>query len=110
MPNTRRNHFIFLIIIHTIIEIYTLAFFNLFNYMAATFLQKNGIVMGTASLELAFEQVKGLVENSPLPIEVIVHGSYESMICDHNFAAMQQEGPRKLGVGVYRFRQSQNSL
>ena len=63
--------------------------FNLFNHMAATFLQKNGIVMGTASLELAFEQVRGLVENSPLPIEVIVHGSYESMICDHNFAAMQ---------------------
>ena len=63
--------------------------FNLFNHMAATFLKKNGIVMGTASLELAFEQVRGLVENSPLPIEVIVHGSYESMICDHNFAAMQ---------------------
>lgn len=63
--------------------------FNLFNHMAASFLKKNGLVMGTASLELAFEQVRGLVENSPLPIEVIVHGSYESMICDHNFAAMQ---------------------
>lgn len=62
--------------------------FNLFNHMAAAFLQRNGLVMGTASLEMAFEQVRGLVEHSPLPIEVIVHGSYESMICDHNFAAM----------------------
>ena len=62
--------------------------FNLFNHMAATFLKKNGLVMGTASLELSFEQLKSLVEHSPLPIEVIVHGSYESMICDHNFAAM----------------------
>jgi len=62
--------------------------FNLFNHMAATFMQKNGLVMGTASLELSFGQLKKLVENSPLPIEVIVHGAYESMICDHNFAAM----------------------
>ena len=62
--------------------------FNLFNHMAATFMQKNGITTGTASLELSFGQLRGLVENSPLPIEVIVHGSCESMICDHNFAAM----------------------
>lgn len=62
--------------------------FNLFNHTAATFMQKNGIVMGTASLELSFGQLKKLVEKSPLPIEVIVHGAYESMICDHNFAAM----------------------
>ena len=62
--------------------------FNLFNHMAATFMKKNGICMGTASLELSFGQLKKLVEKSPLPIEVIVHGSYESMICDHNFAAM----------------------
>lgn len=63
--------------------------FNLFNHMAATFLQENGVAMATASFELAFGQLKELVEKSPLPIEVVVHGSYESMICDHNFAAMQ---------------------
>ena len=27
-----------------------------------------------------------------------------------DFAAMQKSGPRQLGIGVYRFRQSQNSL
>ncbi|MCR5176362.1 MAG: U32 family peptidase [Anaerovibrio sp.] len=62
--------------------------FNLFNHMAASFMKKNGIKMATASLELSFGQLRKLVENSPLPIEVIVHGSYESMICDHNFAGM----------------------
>ena len=34
----------------------------------------------------------------------------EPYLDEADFAAMQQEGPRKLGVGVYRFRQSQNSL
>lgn len=63
--------------------------FNLFNHMAAAFLKENGLVMGTASFELAYGQLKELVEQSPLPIEVVVHGSYESMICDHNFVAMQ---------------------
>ena len=63
--------------------------FNLFNHMAASFLKKNGVVMGTASFELAYEQLKEMVEKSPLPIEVVVHGSYESMICDHNFVSMQ---------------------
>lgn len=64
--------------------------FNLFNHAAADFMRENRITMGTASLEMSYEQVKNLVEHSQLPIEVIVHGSYESMICDHNFVAMQQ--------------------
>lgn len=62
--------------------------FNLFNHLAARFMKENRLIMGTASLELSFEQLRDIVENSELPIEVIVHGSYESMICDHNIAAM----------------------
>lgn len=62
--------------------------FNLFNHKAAEFMKLNNIVQGTASLEMSFEQLSKLVEHSVLPIEVIVHGSYESMICDHDFAAM----------------------
>ena len=62
--------------------------FNLFNHLAARFMKENRLTMGTASLELSFEQLRDIVENSELPIEVIVHGSYESMICDHNIAAM----------------------
>ena len=44
--------------------------------------------MGTASYELSFEQLREIVESSELPIEVVVHGSYESMICDHNIPGM----------------------
>ena len=62
--------------------------FNLFNHMSARFMKKNGITMATASLEMSFEQLRNLVEASELPIEVIIHGSYESMICDHNLPAM----------------------
>lgn len=62
--------------------------FNLFNHLAAKFMKENGISMATASLELSFAQLKDIVEKSELPIEVIVHGTYESMICDHNIPAM----------------------
>ena len=62
--------------------------FNLFNHLAAKFLKENGLSMACASLELSFEQLREIVETSELPIEVIVHGSYESMICDHDFIGM----------------------
>ena len=59
--------------------------FNLFNHEAAAFLKNNGIVQATSSLELSYTQLKNLIENSSLPIEIVIHGAYESMICDHNF-------------------------
>ena len=62
--------------------------FNLFNPLAAEFLKDNGVVMATASLELSFEQLRSMVEHTELPIEVIVHGAYESMICDHDLPGM----------------------
>lgn len=62
--------------------------FNLFNHKAAEFLKQNHIAQACASLELSFAQLSGIVEHSPLPIEVIVHGAYESMICDHNIPGM----------------------
>ena len=62
--------------------------FNLFNPKAAALLKELGVTMAAASLELSFSQLRSLVEQAPLPIEVLIHGSIESMICDHNFAAM----------------------
>ena len=62
--------------------------FNLFNHLAAAFLKENGLTMATASYELSFRQLREIVENSVLPIEAVVHGAYESMICDYNFPAM----------------------
>ncbi len=62
--------------------------FNLFNSMAADFLMDNGVSMAAASLELSFEQLRSLVEHTELPIEVVIHGAYESMICDHDIPGM----------------------
>lgn len=62
--------------------------FNLFNQLAAKFLQENGLSMATTSYELSFEQLREIVESAELPLETVVHGSYESMICDHDFPAM----------------------
>jgi putative protease len=58
--------------------------FNLFNHIAAEFLQSLGVQRATASLEMSFAQVKSVVENSSLPIEIIIHGSTESMVSEHN--------------------------
>ena len=66
--------------------------FSVFNPVAAEFLQSLGVVQATASFELGFAQVRSLVENSSLPIEVIVHGATESMICDHDFAKLYLRG------------------
>ena len=62
--------------------------FNIFNHLAVTFLKENGLTMAAASYELSFRQLREIVENAVLPIEAVVHGAYESMICDYNFPAM----------------------
>lgn len=62
--------------------------FNLFNQLAAKFLKANGLSMAATSYELSFEQLREIVETAELPLETVVHGSYESMICDHDFPAM----------------------
>lgn len=62
--------------------------FNLFNQLAAKFLQENGLSIAAISYELSFEQLREIVETAELPLETVVHGSYESMICDHDFPAM----------------------
>ncbi len=64
--------------------------FNLFNEVAAEFLAGLGAKRATASLEMSFAQVKGVVEKSALPIEIIVHGATESMICEHNLVEFYQ--------------------
>ncbi|MBQ7628910.1 MAG: U32 family peptidase, partial [Selenomonadaceae bacterium] len=67
------------------LPIYADISFNIFNEVAAEFLKSQGVVQAAASIEMSFAQVKSVVEKSNLPIEIIVHGSTESMICEHNF-------------------------
>ena len=62
--------------------------FNLFNHKSSALLRTLGISMAAASLELSFTQLRSLIEQSELPVEVLIHGSMESMICEHNFASM----------------------
>ena len=67
------------------LPIYADLSFNLFNQEAAEFLQKQGAIQAAASVELGFSQVRDLAEKSSLPIEILIHGAMESMICGHNF-------------------------
>lgn len=62
--------------------------FNLFNHRAARFLREQRTAMATVSLELSFPQLRSLAKHSPLPLEIIVHGATESMICDHNLPSL----------------------
>lgn len=68
--------------------IYADVSFSVFNPVAVDFLKQLGAVQATASLELSFAQVRSVVESSPLPIEIIIHGAIDSMICDHDFAKL----------------------
>ena len=67
------------------LPIYADTSFNIFNQSAAEFLKILGVVQAAASTEMSFAQVRSVVENSPVPIEIIIHGSIESMVCKHNF-------------------------
>ena len=72
----------------TALPVQTDVSFNLFNHVATEYWQQSGAIMSAASPELSFAQLRPLIELTTLPIEVIVHGSIESMVCDHNIAAM----------------------
>jgi putative protease len=58
--------------------------FNVFNHITAQLLKNNEVKKATISLEATYEQIMNLVENSPLPLELIVHGSLPAMITDHS--------------------------
>ncbi len=80
----------------TDLPVQTDTYFNLFNSEAARFLAENDVFMAASSFEMSFAQLRDLAENSPLPIETVVHGSVESMICDHNIPAMAMKNYNRL--------------
>ncbi|BBB92697.1 MAG TPA: U32 family peptidase [Methylomusa anaerophila] len=57
--------------------------FNLFNHLTVQWLKSNGAVKAAFSLEATYEQIAEVVKNSPLPLEMIVHGGLEAMVLDH---------------------------
>lgn len=58
--------------------------FNIFNHLTVQLLKDNGIQKGTVSLEATHAQIIKLANESPLPIEMIVHGSLSAMVTDHS--------------------------
>ena len=58
--------------------------FNVFNHLAAELLKNNGISKTTISLEATYEHIMKLVQESSVPLEMIVHGSLSAMVTDHS--------------------------
>ena len=56
---------------------------NVFNHLSAEWLQSHGVTKATISLEATQEQITALLDNSSLPLELIVHGPLEAMVLDH---------------------------
>ncbi len=62
--------------------------FNVFNHLAARFWKQYRVSLSTASLELSLPQLQEILQADAPPLEIIVHGAYESMICDHDIPAL----------------------
>lgn len=62
--------------------------FNVFNHLSAKFLKDNHIAMATLSLEATYTQIRQMYKNSPLPLELIIHGPLEAMLLDHDIPAL----------------------
>ncbi|MDR3590330.1 MAG: U32 family peptidase [Negativicutes bacterium] len=91
--------------------------FSLFNSAAAGWLQSHGVVKATVSLEASGEQLLDLAAESPLPLEVIIHGPLEAMVMDYCLpkALAADETAAGLcgdicGDGEYALRDSANQL
>ena len=61
---------------------------NLFNHTAAEFFKRHRVSLSTVSYELSLHQLTDMAKKADAPLEVIVHGAYESMICDHDFPSL----------------------
>lgn len=61
---------------------------NICNHDALEFLREQNVQMATVSLELPLAELRSLLANAPVPLEVVVHGAYTAMLCDHNIPAL----------------------
>lgn len=66
--------------IHNIIADFTM---NVTNSIAADELSTMGVGRMTASIELSFEQLKGLMNQVRMPVDVIGHGPLAAMLLEH---------------------------
>ena len=60
---------------------------NICNHGSLEFLKAYGVKMATASFELPPAELQAMLQNAAIPVEVVIHGAYASMLCDHNIPA-----------------------
>ena len=60
---------------------------NICNHCSLEFLKAYGIKMATASFELPPAELQEMLQNAVIPVEVVIHGAYAAMLCDHNIPA-----------------------
>ncbi len=60
---------------------------NICNHKALEFLQAQGVQLASVSMELPPEALRDLLERSVMPLEIVIHGGYTAMLCDHNIPA-----------------------
>lgn len=61
---------------------------NVLNAQSLSLLEELGVSGATASLECSYNHVKQLSDQTPLPLECIVHGPVSGMILEHCIPAM----------------------
>ena len=57
---------------------------NIYNHSAASFYEKQGLSIATLSVETPLIDAKEAITKSPIPIEIIVHGTPVVMYMDHD--------------------------
>ena len=61
---------------------------NICNHGALEFLKAYGVKMATASFELPPAALRAMLQRAGIPLEVVIHGAYAAMICDHNIPVL----------------------
>ncbi len=70
------------------LPIQTGAYMNICNHSALEFLKENGVQMAAVSLELSLPDIQAIIKKNIIPLEIVIHGSYAAMLCDHNIPAL----------------------
>ncbi|CUH96893.1 hypothetical protein P22_3005 [Propionispora sp. 2/2-37] len=78
----------------TQLPLYTDASFNPFNHITLQFLKKQGVCQAAISTEATYTEVSKLAASHSLDCELIVHGSLEAMITDHDLSLSLPEAQR----------------
>ncbi len=61
---------------------------NVCNPDALEFLKEQNVQMASVSFELPPSELRALLQQPAIPLEIVVHGAYAAMLCDHNIPAL----------------------